>query len=146
MIKYPCDFENCQNDGTKICSICKTVHYCSAECQKKDWKEHRILCNDATGILQPRKIIENLFQDHNDLIMETFQSRNGRKGGLFTDVSDGDTPKDHHLMWWDFPVMILKEFVSAEQIKTMIDMFLKGYSIYGISHNRKMIDLIYFKK
>ena len=146
MIKYPCDFGNCQKDGSKRCSICKTVHYCSTECQKKDWKEHRILCNDGTGILQPRKIIEKLFQDHNDLIMKTFQSRNGRTGGLFTDVSDGDSPNDHHLVWWDFPVMIQKEFASAEQIKTMIDMFLKGYSIYGISHNRKLIDLIYFKK
>ena len=146
MIKYPCDFGDCKNDGTKRCSICKSVHYCSVECQKKDWKEHRTLCNDATGMLQPRKIIEKLFQDHNDLIMETFKEKSTREGGLFTNVSDGDSPEEHHLVWWDFYVMHRQEFASAEQIKEMIEMFLKGYSIYGISHNKKMLDLIYFKK
>lgn len=23
---------------------CKTVAYCSAECQKKDWKKHKVVC------------------------------------------------------------------------------------------------------
>ncbi|KKY32509.1 putative mynd finger family protein [Diaporthe ampelina] len=29
------------------CARCKTVRYCSAECQKKDWKKHRMECGKA---------------------------------------------------------------------------------------------------
>ncbi len=28
----------------KQCSTCRDTHYCSAECQLKDWKEHRKVC------------------------------------------------------------------------------------------------------
>jgi hypothetical protein len=28
----------------KVCSRCKSVQYCSAECQKKDWKHHKKKC------------------------------------------------------------------------------------------------------
>ena len=27
------------------CSRCKTVHYCSKECQKSDWGRHKSSCN-----------------------------------------------------------------------------------------------------
>ena len=26
------------------CSRCKMVHYCDVECQKKDWKSHKVKC------------------------------------------------------------------------------------------------------
>merc|ERR1719401_989759 len=26
------------------CSRCRSVHYCSAECQKADWKDHKEVC------------------------------------------------------------------------------------------------------
>ncbi len=29
----------------KRCSNCKMAYYCSKECQKKDWKEHKKFCN-----------------------------------------------------------------------------------------------------
>ena len=28
----------------KTCSRCKQAHYCTQDCQKKDWKEHRLVC------------------------------------------------------------------------------------------------------
>lgn len=31
-------------DQMKKCGACKVTKYCSAECQKKDWKEHRLVC------------------------------------------------------------------------------------------------------
>lgn len=33
----------------KKCSRCLKVRYCSAECQKKDWKKHRMECGEAAG-------------------------------------------------------------------------------------------------
>ena len=32
----------------QTCSGCKVIHYCDTECQKKDWKAHRILCSTKT--------------------------------------------------------------------------------------------------
>lgn len=35
----------CSRIGTKACSACLRECYCSAECQKKDWKTHKIVCH-----------------------------------------------------------------------------------------------------
>ncbi|KAG8636438.1 ubiquitin carboxyl-terminal hydrolase 18 isoform X2 [Manihot esculenta] len=38
---------NCGNHGTKKCSRCKSVRYCSTECQQADWKSgHNSKCKD----------------------------------------------------------------------------------------------------
>jgi hypothetical protein len=34
----------------QICVRCKLVSYCSRECQKKDWKQHRLECKKFHGI------------------------------------------------------------------------------------------------
>lgn len=31
-------------DCTEICSVCRTIYYCSQECQKKDWVKHKHIC------------------------------------------------------------------------------------------------------
>lgn len=36
----------CSKKTTNRCSKCKFVHYCSQECQKKDWKEHKETCKE----------------------------------------------------------------------------------------------------
>lgn len=33
-----------QSDACKVCSGCKSIRYCSTECQSKDWKEHKKVC------------------------------------------------------------------------------------------------------
>mmetsp|Transcript_62773 Transcript_62773/g.198812 ORF Transcript_62773/g.198812 Transcript_62773/m.198812 type:complete len:229 (+) Transcript_62773:78-764(+) len=35
------------------CSCCKAVHYCSAACQKEDWKAHRASCKPAASGAAP---------------------------------------------------------------------------------------------
>ena len=36
----------CQNDGRFHCSRCKVVSYCSHQCQKVDWKTHKLSCTE----------------------------------------------------------------------------------------------------
>lgn len=38
--------ETCKEvkEGMKVCSKCKSAYYCSYECQKKAWPEHKITC------------------------------------------------------------------------------------------------------
>ncbi|CAE7310654.1 unnamed protein product [Symbiodinium sp. CCMP2592] len=39
-----CAGSGCELPGTKQCSRCGVVAYCSAECQRKDWKTHKLVC------------------------------------------------------------------------------------------------------
>lgn len=34
-----------KTESLKACSACNSTRYCSKECQKKDWKEHKITCS-----------------------------------------------------------------------------------------------------
>jgi hypothetical protein len=36
---------HCHGRGSFNCSGCNGIHYCSKECQKLDWKLHKIVCN-----------------------------------------------------------------------------------------------------
>ena len=38
--------EVCSTAATNRCSKCRVVFYCSAECQKKDWKKHKNSCKN----------------------------------------------------------------------------------------------------
>lgn len=44
MTTLQCCKPTCENDRIKMCSACLKEGYCSSECQKKDWKIHKILC------------------------------------------------------------------------------------------------------
>jgi tetratricopeptide (TPR) repeat protein len=39
-----CGLSCCHKTGTSTCSSCLQEFYCSGECQKKDWKGHKVLC------------------------------------------------------------------------------------------------------
>lgn len=44
-IGYVC--ENCDKFSLQMmrCSVCKKAYYCNQECQRKDWQEHKKVCN-----------------------------------------------------------------------------------------------------
>ena len=51
-----CDFSLCSGTDAQLkCSACRCVYYCSATCQKKDWKAHKLQCKAlkaGTGLVQ----------------------------------------------------------------------------------------------
>ena len=53
---WVCNWEGCETAMTpdivrklKQCGACQTVAYCSRECQKSDWKEHKKVCVGKGG-------------------------------------------------------------------------------------------------
>ena len=49
-----CASQECSKPGNLRCSGCRTVGYCSAECQKKDWKQHKVNCQKTAPTGQDR--------------------------------------------------------------------------------------------
>lgn len=39
-----CGLASCPNSGTKICTKCRIIRYCSVACQKTDWPHHKQGC------------------------------------------------------------------------------------------------------
>ena len=37
---------SCFSPNAKAC-VCRTVAYCNATCQRKDWTNHRVLCSQV---------------------------------------------------------------------------------------------------
>ena len=37
----PNELRACDSDGTRVCSACRLVSYCSPGCQKQHWKRHK---------------------------------------------------------------------------------------------------------
>ena len=40
----------CGSEGKYCCGKCKEKRYCSTVCQKEDWKQHKMYCNNKSKI------------------------------------------------------------------------------------------------
>lgn len=40
-----CKLIGCEKKGTKVCGSCMINNYCSLQCQKDDWKSHKVICS-----------------------------------------------------------------------------------------------------
>jgi hypothetical protein len=49
LTKYTASCGTCQNKGAEVnlstCARCGKAYYCSAACQKQDWKQHKKTCS-----------------------------------------------------------------------------------------------------
>lgn len=51
-----CERPGCAYRGTtKLCSACKTVRYCSRDCQLACWDDHRMACKEARAVVEAGK-------------------------------------------------------------------------------------------
>jgi len=46
----PCSQPGCSQVGKLRCGVCQKVRYCSAECQRKAWPEHKIVCRPIAAM------------------------------------------------------------------------------------------------
>jgi hypothetical protein len=44
-----CAVQSCNKPAPKKCGSCKSISYCSTNCQKKDWSIHKIICAEYTS-------------------------------------------------------------------------------------------------
>ena len=52
----------------KSCSLCHSIFYCSVECQKKDWKEHKPKCKSADATILEQANAKTLSSDDFEVI------------------------------------------------------------------------------
>lgn len=51
IFKDPARCAKCGREGaTKLCSRCRSVSYCSKDCQRKHWKSHKRTCNTKKAL------------------------------------------------------------------------------------------------
>lgn len=62
----------CGKVGNKSCSNCKIQKYCSKECQKNNWKEHKKVCGEY------REFIEKELKHYNNLGLNDYISEHMR--------------------------------------------------------------------
>lgn len=54
-----CGNEECTQPGTKFCSRCGKEAYCSADCQRKAWRVHKLVCQKAQT---PESVVAELLR------------------------------------------------------------------------------------
>jgi hypothetical protein len=68
-----CEKFGCKNSGKSRCGKCLKIGYCSSECQKSDWRLHKILCNKSSEKLPFDEILSIIskLKNYADKCIET---------------------------------------------------------------------------
>lgn len=73
---------SCGEPATQRCSKCKSVWYCSRECQLKDWKAHKEMCKMLTEVRKDEDKREDEIKAMNKEKAATAQKTKKKKGPL----------------------------------------------------------------
>jgi tetratricopeptide (TPR) repeat protein len=63
---FNCARPGCSNNGVNRCSICLREPYCGGDCQKSDWKSHKLICKTLKKLshqLQPYLEVIEVFEE-----------------------------------------------------------------------------------
>lgn len=66
----PCNACGSTSESLQYCERCKTVAYCSAECQRRDWKSHRAQCKRKEYEGSPCGICHCTEKENSDICLE----------------------------------------------------------------------------
>lgn len=55
-----CGNSSCGNEGKLVCSTCNRENYCCPDCQKKDWKVHKIMCKSMVDKPVTFEVVYNM--------------------------------------------------------------------------------------
>jgi hypothetical protein len=64
MVTSPCENAECGAPASNVCSGCKLVHYCSRECQRLCWPQHRAACRREASMRAAREAAAAHFEAH----------------------------------------------------------------------------------
>mmetsp|Transcript_23669 Transcript_23669/g.65707 ORF Transcript_23669/g.65707 Transcript_23669/m.65707 type:complete len:140 (-) Transcript_23669:1046-1465(-) len=119
-VKRKC--QACQKEASKKCSRCNLAWYCSVECQKKDWKKHRSVCNSEFQSNQyelHKKAFDAIIEKYN---LKT-EKRSSEIAELLTNGTDGVNAAEFAEK---FGMEVQEAVVFLEWIKVGIDFKTKA--------------------
>lgn len=78
--KITCNFCLAEMEKPKVCAKCKCRRYCSVECQRGDWKEHKKYCvqGGGSGPKKPRGTLNEEYDKLKQFIIERHVKYEGK--------------------------------------------------------------------
>uniref|UniRef100_A0A8D0EH35 Tudor domain-containing protein 1 n=1 Tax=Strix occidentalis caurina TaxID=311401 RepID=A0A8D0EH35_STROC len=84
---------HCGLFGSLRCSQCKQIYYCSADCQKKDWRAHSVVCEPGNSTS-----VDSLkTEDHVEKIMLSDLQTLGIKKAMKGTVTEFKSPREFYI-------------------------------------------------
>lgn len=104
------------NIGKYKCSLCKSVYYCSKECQTKDWKVHKTKCPN---------IVQNIKKVINECSTNIKNIINDNKESIFSDLKRMKFNPNKSFLYFSIPINVTEDFKNYKktQLLTLPNLF-----------------------